>query len=55
MMTDRHHASNGDDEDAQMVNLDSREYSQLEGAETYLVELVTPFVVEADDHSIPWW
>ena len=46
--------------DTQMVDLDCLDYSRLEGAETYLIELVTPFVVEteypdADDRSIPWW
>jgi hypothetical protein len=46
--------------DTQMVGLEELDYSRLEDAETYLVELVTPFVVEseypdADDRSIPWW
>nr|WP_237561651.1 hypothetical protein [Halorubrum halophilum] len=46
--------------DTQMVDLDDLDYSRLEDAETYLIELVTPFVVEteypdADDCVIPWW
>jgi len=46
--------------DTQMVDLDELDYSRLEGAETYLIELVTPFVVEseypdADDRPVPWW
>jgi hypothetical protein len=46
--------------DTQMVDLDELDYSRLEGAETYLIELVTPFVLaseypEANDRSIPWW
>ena len=36
------------------------EYSRSEGAETSLIELVTPFVLnseypEANDRTIPWW
>jgi hypothetical protein len=46
--------------DTQMVDLNELDYSRLEGAETYLIELMTPFVVEseypeASDHSVPWW
>ena len=46
--------------DTQIVNLEEVDYSRLNGVETYLIELVTPFVVEteypdADDRSIPWW
>jgi hypothetical protein len=46
--------------DTQMVDLDELDYSRLEGAETYLIELVTPFVLtseypEANDRTIPWW
>ncbi|ELZ05455.1 hypothetical protein C481_02012 [Natrialba asiatica DSM 12278] len=44
--------------DTQMVDLDELDYSRLEGAETYLIELVTPFVLaseypEANDRTIP--
>jgi len=43
-----------------MVDLDELDYSRLEGAETYLIELLTPFVLEseypeANDCTIPWW
>ena len=43
--------------DTQTVDLDELDYSQLEGAETYLIELLTPFVLasespEANDRSI---
>jgi len=43
-----------------MVDLDELDYSRLEGAETYLTELVTPFVLEseypaANDRTVPWW
>jgi hypothetical protein len=43
-----------------MVDLDELDYSRLEGAETYLIELVTPFVLaseypDADDRPVPWW
>ncbi|MFC5973401.1 hypothetical protein ACFPYI_18890 [Halomarina salina] len=46
--------------DTQVVNLDELDYSRLEGAETYLIELVTPFVLEseypeANDRPVPWW
>jgi hypothetical protein len=42
------------------VDLAELYYSRLEGAETYLIELVTPFVVaseypDADDRPVPWW
>jgi len=44
----------------QIVDLDELDYSRLEGAETYLIEIVTPFVVEseypaASDQPVPWW
>ena len=32
----------------QMVDLDELDYSRLEGAETYLIELVTPFVLKTE-------
>ena len=46
--------------DTQMVDLDVLDYSRLESAETYLIELVTPFVLEAeypnvDVRPVPWW
>ena len=46
--------------DTQIVDLDELDYSRLEGAETYLIEIVTPFVVEseypeASNQSVPWW
>lgn len=46
--------------DTQMVDLNELDYSRLEGAETYLIELMTPFVTEseypdADDLPVPWW
>ena len=36
------------------------DYSRLEGADAYLIEVVTPFVLEseypgANDRGIPWW
>jgi hypothetical protein len=47
--------------DTQLVDLDALDYSRLDSAEAYLIELVTPFVVEttypeANDCTIPsWW
>ena len=47
--------------DTQMVDLAELEYSRLEDAETYLVELMTPFVLkseypDANDRTVPcWW
>ncbi|SDD51189.1 hypothetical protein [Natrinema hispanicum] len=46
--------------DTQMVDLDGLDYSRLEGAETYLIELVTPFVLKSEysgvnDRTVPWW
>ncbi len=46
--------------DTQMVDLDELDYSRLESAETYLIEVVTPFVLEseypeASDQPVPWW
>ncbi len=34
--------------DTQMVDLDVLDYSRLEGAETYLIELVTSFVLKSE-------
>jgi len=46
--------------DTQMVDLNALDYSRLRGAETYLIELVTPFVLNSEyprtnDCTIPWW
>jgi len=46
--------------DSKMVDLDELDYSRLEGAETYLIEIVTPFVLKseypkASDNPVPWW
>ena len=46
--------------ETQMVDLETLDYSRLEGADTYLIEVVTPFVLESDypeasDQSVPWW
>ncbi|MDB2294145.1 hypothetical protein PM085_18145 [Halorubrum ezzemoulense] len=47
--------------DTQLVDLDNLDYSRLEDAETYLIKLLTPFVLkseypEANDCTIPsWW
>jgi len=46
--------------DTQMVDLRTLDYSRLDGAGTYLIELVTPFVLEsefpeANDRPVPWW
>jgi hypothetical protein len=47
-------------QDTQTVDLNELDYSRFEGAETYLIELVTPFVLESEypetnDRSVPWW
>ncbi|MFB6297212.1 MAG: hypothetical protein ABEH56_01695, partial [Salinirussus sp.] len=34
--------------DTQMIDLDGLDYSRLDGAETYLIELVTPFVLASE-------
>jgi hypothetical protein len=46
--------------DTQTVDLTELDYSRLKGAETYLIELVTPFVLESEypatnDQPVPWW
>lgn len=46
--------------DSQLVDLGDLDYSRLDGAETYLIELVTPFVLQSEypdvnDRTIPWW
>lgn len=44
----------------QMVNLETLDYSRLEDADEWLLELVTPFVVvsecpNASNDTVPWW
>lgn len=44
----------------QTVDLDELDYSRLEDSDTYLIELVTPFVLTseypgASDDTVPWW
>ena len=46
--------------ETQMVNLETLDYSRLDNADAYLIEVVTPFVLESDypdasDQSVPWW
>lgn len=46
--------------ETRLVDIDELDYSRLESAETYLIELLTPFVLEseypaANDKSVPWW
>ena len=46
--------------ETQMIDLDALDYSRLDDADTYLIELVTPFVIEseypeANDTTVPWW
>lgn len=46
--------------DTQTVDLESLDYSRLEDAGAYRLELVSPYVVSseypgADDQSVPWW
>ncbi|WP_192928044.1 hypothetical protein [Halococcus salsus] len=46
--------------DTQIVALDDLDYSRLEDAETYLIKLVTPFVLRSEypgtnDRVVPWW
>jgi len=46
--------------DTKIVNLDELDYSRLDDAKAYLIELVTPYVIaseypDAIDTSIPWW
>ena len=46
--------------DTQMVDLDTLDYSRLKGVETYLIEIMTPFVLEseypeASERPVPWW
>ena len=46
--------------DTQVVDLDKLDYSQIKDGEAFLIEVVTPFVLEsaypnAADQEIPWW
>jgi hypothetical protein len=46
--------------DSQLVDVDALDYSTLEAADEFELELVTPFVLEsefpgADAQSVPWW
>lgn len=46
--------------DTQVVNLDGIDYSRLKDADSFLVEVTTPFVLESEypsaaDQEIPWW
>jgi hypothetical protein len=46
--------------DTQVVDLETLDYSRLEAADEYLIELVSPFVLtseypDADDDTVPWW
>lgn len=46
--------------DTQLVGLDELDYSRIDDADAYLIEVVTPFVLkseypEVSDRSVPWW
>jgi hypothetical protein len=46
--------------ETQVIDLDGLDFTRLEDAEEYLIELVTPFVVDseypnANADSVPWW
>jgi len=46
--------------DTQVVDLEALDYTRLEDADRYRLELVTPFVLEseypgANDVTVPWW
>jgi hypothetical protein len=46
--------------DTQLVNLDAIDFSRLESADEYLLELMTPYVTDSEhpkteQHDIPWW
>lgn len=46
--------------DTQVIDLDALDYSRLEESDSFVIELVTPYVLEstyphADDQSVPWW
>ena len=46
--------------DTQIVDLEALDYSRLEDGEAFILELVTPFVLESEypnahDQDVPWW
>lgn len=46
--------------DTQLVDLDALDYSRLEDCEMFVIEVMTPFVLEseypeANNCSVPWW
>jgi hypothetical protein len=46
--------------ETQVVDLESLDYSRLNDGETFILELVTPFVLESEypnahDSPVPWW
>jgi hypothetical protein len=46
--------------DTQVVDLEALDYSRLEDGEAFILELVTPFVLESEypnahDQDVPWW
>ncbi|WP_049923097.1 hypothetical protein [Halopiger djelfimassiliensis] len=46
--------------DTQVVDLEALDYSRLEEGEAFILELVTPFVLESEypnahDQGVPWW
>ncbi|WP_407066881.1 hypothetical protein [Haloarcula sediminis] len=46
--------------DTQVVDLEALDYSRLEEGEAFILELVTPFVLESEypnahDQDVPWW
>ncbi|MFC7135356.1 MULTISPECIES: hypothetical protein [Salinibaculum] len=46
--------------DTQVIDVEALEYSRLENGEAFILELITPFVLESEypdahDQDIPWW
>lgn len=46
--------------ETKIVDLDELDYSRLEDAKTYLIELITPYVIASEypgaiDTTVPWW
>ncbi|MCF2166516.1 hypothetical protein KVP04_02165 [Halobacterium salinarum] len=46
--------------DTQLVDLEALDYSRIEDGEAFMLELVTPFVLESEypkaaDQDVPWW
>ena len=46
--------------DTQVVDMEALDYSRLEDGEAFILELVTPFVLESEypnahDQDVPWW